>query len=544
MKIATAEQMRRMDQIAIRERGIPSPLLMERAASGIVDAIHELVEDPPEVRRKFLYSPEVEGCVICGGQTVTYRKTPGRGPKQAVTFSGPGNNGGDGVAVAWLLKREGWSVRAFLVGKREKMTEDTREMERRLKEAGGVLEPFVPGDPDQMAAVCAADVLVDAIFGIGLNSEIRGDALHAITAMNQAQAPTVSADIPSGVETDTGRVLGLAVQADCTVTFTLPKAGHYVGKGGLCTGKLIIHDIGIPRDLLQKETYAMTVIDRALVQSWLPERPADGHKGDFGKVYVLAGSVGYTGAPILASKAAVRTGTGLVFLGVPASIYQIAAIKSDEAMPHPLPAGEDGTLAEEALLPILTKMAGCDAALIGPGLGRSAGVDAVVRSILSTVDYPLVLDADGINALSGHIDVLDARRDCPTILTPHDGEFARLGGDLSGGDRVKAAKEFALTHGCLLVLKGHCTILALPDGEVFLNPTGNSGMAKGGSGDVLGGMILSLLGQGMHPVKAAVAAVWLHGTVGDRCAEILGQRGMTPSDMIARLPEALKELER
>ncbi len=544
MKIATAEQMRRMDQIAIHERGIPSPLLMERAAAGIVDAIHNLVEGPkPEGRQKVLYQPEVQGCVSCGERTVTYRKAPGCGPKQVVTFSGPGNNGGDGVAVAWLLKQEGWSVRSFLVGKREKMTEDTKEMERRLQEAGGVLEPFLPGDPDQLAAVCTADVLVDAIFGIGLNSDIRGDALHAIAAMNQAQAPTVSADIPSGVETDTGRVLGLAVQADCTVTFTLPKAGHYVGKGGLCTGKLVVHDIGIPRDLIDGEDYSATVIDRALVQSWLPERPEDGHKGDFGKVYVLAGSVGYTGAPILSSRAAVRTGAGLVFLGVPSSIYQIAAIKSDEAMPHPLPAGEDGTLAEEALLPALTKMAGCDAALIGPGLGRSAGVDMVVRSILSTVDYPIVLDADGINALQGHIDVLDARRDCPTILTPHDGEFARLGGDLSGGDRIKAAKEFALTHGCLLVLKGHCTILALPDGEVFLNPTGNSGMAKGGSGDVLGGMILSLLGQGMHPVKAAVAAVWLHGTVGDRCAEALSERGMTPSDMIARLPEVLKELE-
>ncbi len=538
MRAATAEQMRRMDQIAIHERGIPSTLLMERAASGIVDAIHDRMEET-----KHTFRPTVSGSVISGGQTVTWTKRP-EDPRQAVIFSGPGNNGGDGVAVAWLLKREGWSVRAFLVGKREKMTEDTREMERRLVEAHGALEQFIPGDPDQLASVAMADVLVDAIFGIGLNSDIRGDALHAIALMNRSAAPTVSADIPSGVETDTGRVLGMAVQADRTVTFTLPKAGHFVGKGGLCTGKLIVHDIGIPQDLIDGEEYAVTVIDRALVRSWLPERPADGHKGDFGKVYVLGGSVGYTGAPILASKAAVRSGAGLVFVGVPSSIYPIAAVKSDEAMPHPVPAGEDGTLAEEALVPILTKMAGCDAALVGPGLGRSPGVDTVVRNIMATVDYPLILDADGINALSGHIDVLDARRDCPTILTPHDGEFARLGGSLNHGGRILAAKEFALTHGCLLVLKGHCTIIALPDGEIFLNPTGNSGMAKGGSGDVLGGILLSLLGQGMHPVKAAAAAVWIHGTAGDRCARQLGERGMTPSDLIEALPEILKELEK
>ena len=245
----------------------------------------------------------------------------------------------------------------------------------------------------------------------------------------------------------------------------------------------------------------------------------------------------------MASRAAVRSGTGLVFLGVPESIYTIAAVKSDEAMPSPLPAGKEGTLSEEAIVPILEKMSGCDAALLGPGLGRSEGVTLTVERILDTVQYPLVLDADGINAIAGHMDILYKRREVPTIVTPHDGEFARMGGDLSDGDRVSAARRFSMTFGCLLVLKGHRTIISLPDGEVFINTNGNSGMAKGGSGDVLSGILVSLLAQGMHPVKAAVCAVWIHGRAGDLCAEELGERGMTPTDMIRSLPKVFQELE-
>jgi NAD(P)H-hydrate epimerase len=384
--------------------------------------------------------------------------------------------------------------------------------------------------------------MIDAIFGIGLNSDIRGSAVQAISLMNESPAPVVAADISSGVETDSGRILGSAVEAAVTVTFTLPKAGHFVGKGGICTGRLVIHDIGIPRQLVDGVQSNVTAIDQELVRSFLPKRPADGHKGTFGKVYVMAGSVGYTGAPVLSSRAAVRTGSGLVFLGVPKSIYPIVAMKSDEAMPSPLPEDEDGRLSDESLVPILEKMAGCDAALIGPGLGRSKELTQSVCSILSTVEYPIVLDADGLNAVSEHIDTLYRRRECPTIITPHDGEFARLGGDLSDGDRLSAARKFAMIYGCLLVLKGHCTIIALPDGEVFLNTTGNSGMAKGGSGDVLSGMILSLIGQGIHPVKAAVAAVWLHGRAGDLAAQEKGEYGMTPTDLLEQIPYTLKEV--
>ena len=219
----------------------------------------------------------------------------------------------------------------------------------------------------------------------------------------------------------------------------------------------------------------------------------------------------------------------------------IAAAKLDEAMPHPLPADKEGRLSLEAGALALEKLCSCGVCLIGPGLGRGNGTYAVVRQLLREARLPVVLDADGINALEGHIDVLDARQGLFTVLTPHDGEFARLGGDLSGGDRLGAALDFARRHGCCLVLKGHCTITAFPDGSAFLNTTGNPGMAKGGSGDVLGGMILALLGQGLSARQAVPMAVWLHGAAGDRCAEAAGEYGMTPGDLIRALPGVLNE---
>ena len=540
--LATAAQMKETDRRAIHEWGIPSTLLMERAAQGIFDAVQELAEERPAGREKAVYLPEARGEVLMGGEVFPYtRNAPGQ-EKIVAVFAGPGNNGGDGVAVAGLLRRAGWTVRCFLVGKREKMTDDCREMERRLTELGGALEDYDSANGEQAAFALSAAVIVDAVFGVGLNSNLREPGASAVALMNRASAKVVAADIPSGVEADTGRVLGDAVRADVTVTFSMAKPGLYVGKGALCAGRVIVHDIGIPADILAGEDYLAHVIDGALVRSWLPRRLADSHKGNFGKVLVVGGSRGYTGAPIMAARGALRSGAGLVSLAVPEPVYQIAAIKCDEAMPSPLPVGEDGELDESALMPLLGMLAGKDAALLGPGLGRSAGAESLVYSVLTTVDFPLVVDADGINALSRHMDILDGRRDCPTIVTPHDGEFARMGGDLSDGDRLSAARRFAVEHGCLLVLKGHRTIIALPNGECFVNTTGNSGMAKGGSGDVLGGMILSLLGQGMNPVRAAVCAVWLHGRAGDLAAADKGEYGMLPTDLIEQIPYAMKEL--
>ncbi len=284
----------------------------------------------------------------------------------------------------------------------------------------------------------------------------------------------------------------------------------------------------------------MELIDREFVRRALPARPADGHKGTFGKVCLLGGSVGYTGAPVLCAGAAVRSGCGLVYLGVPECVWQIAAAKCLCAMPFPLPE-KDGALALSGEADFRRRAEGCDAVAIGCGMGRSADSDALTRRLL-TLPQPLVLDADGINALSGHIDTLSCRRGLTTVLTPHDGELARIGGDMTA-PRESSAAAFAARHGICLVRKGHRTVIAAPDGHLAVNTTGSDGMAKGGSGDVLTGLLTGLLAQGVEPFAACCCAVWLHGRAGDLAAEEKGHRGMTPADMIEKLPYALKEVE-
>ncbi len=508
MQIATASQMREIDRAAIQDRGIASTVLMERAAEAVAEA--------------------------CVSQV---RGQNGR----AAGFCGPGNNGGDGLAAARLLLGCGMEVRAFLVGDRERMTPECREMERRLQAAGGLLEDFRP-NADFAAWCLGAQVMVDALYGIGLDRPLEGDAYAAVQMMDTCRVPVVSVDIPSGVEADTGKVLGAAVEAWETVTFTRPKWGQLLGDGAGRCGKLTVADIGIPEDLVQGLDRTVTAILPEELR--LPRRARDSHKGDYGKVFIRGGSGGYSGAPVLAARAAVRGGAGLVTVGVPAPIWPVAASKLTVAMPHPLPAGKDGCLSLEAFEPALSRIDACGVCLIGPGLGRGNGIDTVVRHMLPHIHKPVILDADGINALEGHIDVLDSRRGACTVLTPHDAEFARLGGDLSSGDRLGAARAFAAEHGCVLVLKGFRTITAFPDGMAYINTTGGPGMAKGGSGDVLGGIILSLMGQGLTARAAVPMAVCLHGMAGDLCAEELGEYGMTPADMIERLPRALKSLER
>ena len=283
----------------------------------------------------------------------------------------------------------------------------------------------------------------------------------------------------------------------------------------------------------------MRLIDREYVRSLMPRRDPAGHKGTFGKVYLLGGSVGYTGAPVLCAAAAERSGCGLVLLGVPESVWPAAAVKCWGAMPHPLPE-RDGRLSPDAEEEIRRRAAGCDAVAIGCGMGRGEESDLLLRRLL-TVEKPLVLDADGINALEGHIDTL-SRRTCATVLTPHDGELARIGGDMTA-PREASAAAFAAAHGVYLVRKGHRTLVAAPDGRLAVNTTGNDGMAKGGSGDILTGLLTGLLAQGMEPFAACCAAVWLHGRAGDLAAEEKGRRGMTPPDIIEMLPYALKEVE-
>lgn len=275
---------------------------------------------------------------------------------------------------------------------------------------------------------------------------------------------------------------------------------------------------------------------RRQVFSHFPKRKQDAHKGDFGKILLLCGSVGFTGAASLAAMGALRSGAGLVYLGVPESIYTIEATKLTEPIVFPLPE-EDGKLSVRAFPEILRKLSSMDAVLIGPGLGQSEGTLAVTRAILEQATCPVVLDADGINVISSHKDILRERA-YPTILTPHAGEFSRLAGRI-GEDRVQAAVDFAREYGCIMVLKGHGTIIT--DGtQCYRNPTGNPGMAVGGSGDLLSGILVSLIGQGFSPLDAAVCGAWLHGAAGDICAKKLGQYGMLPTDMLEVLPRLIK----
>ena len=513
MKLAAAAQMRELDRKAIEERKIPSIDLMERAAAAVAQAALDALPDKPQKCR-------------------------------AAVFCGAGNNGGDGIGAARLLFLMGLKVRVFLVGDYNRLTPDAMEETGRLSECGVELEDFNPQDKAQAAWARGCQVVVDAIFGVGLSRNIAPDSKFAaaVDLINSCRRGTViAADIASGVEADTGRVLGRAVRADRTVTFSMPKTGQFAGDGAVLSGRVTVHDIGVPAALVREVSCPVQTVEADFARAALPPRKKDGHKGDFGKVLVVGGAVGYTGAPYLTASAAVRSGCGLVYLGVPESIWEIETVRCVSAMPFPL-ADRRGRLSRRALPELLERLKGCGVLALGPGLGRGESVRQLVLEVLRQTEKPVVLDADGINALEGHIDSLDSRRGRVTILTPHGGEFARIGGN-PAGDPVGAARAFAREHGCFLVLKGHRTVTAGPEGNVLVNTTGNSGLAKGGSGDVLTGLIASLLAQGAGPVMAAAGAVWMHGRAGDLAAEALTEYCVTPEDVIAAFPRVFSELQ-
>ena len=505
MELTDARHIRQADAEAIQGRGIPSRKLMETAAGALAREAKALAGDG----------------------------------RAAAVFCGPGNNGGDGLAAGRFLMDMGFSVRCFLVGSREKMTADARDMERELQSAGGALEDFDAADSALEAYLKGVDVIVDAIFGVGLSRPLAGDALAAAERINAAGRPVAAADMPTGVDADTGAILGAAVRADRTVTFSLAKPGQFVEPGCVCCGQLTVADIGIPRDILAGAgcgVYTIRAEDLAL-----PRRKELTHKGDYGKLLILAGSVGYTGAASLCAKGAVRAGAGLVYLGVPADIYDITAVKNDEAMPFPLMGGETGRMGPEALPEIAEHLAGCDVCVIGPGLGRDEGTAAVTAAVLRAAPGPVVADADALWAIAEQPELLDEAAG-PVILTPHEGEFARLLGR-PVENRLRDAVDFAAARGCAVVLKGYRTICAFPDGKAYVIDAGNPGMATGGMGDVLAGVIGALLGQ-MRPRRAVVTACWLHARAGDLAAERYGEYALKAGDVVELLAEAEKQIIR
>ncbi len=505
MRLTNSKAMRDADGHAIHVLGVPSTLLMTNAA-------------------KMLASEALE---LMGAN------------KSAVIFCGSGNNGGDGIAAATYLLRRGVGISSFLVGERSKMTPDCSEMERRLIELGGKLEPFNPDDNHIKQLCDNAGVIIDALFGIGLNSELREKALSAVRLINEAKAPVVSADIASGVEADTGRILGDAVRADVTVTFSMAKIGHFAEPGCTLSGKLVVADIGIPAEAMQNA--GTNVFSVGVEDISLPKRPRISHKGDYGKLLIIGGSVGYTGAPVLCAQAAARCGAGLIYLGVPQKIYEITAGRLLESMPFPLDDRGNGRISVSALPVIMDKLDSCDNCVIGCGLSRSEELSELIRSIVSHSTKQLVIDADGLFALGDDVNIIKSAVK-PPVLTPHEAEFLRLGGVMTG-DRVSDARSFAQSRESVLVLKGHRTICAFPDGEVYIISAGNPGMAKGGSGDVLSGMIGALLGQ-LSLKKAVITACAVHALAGDICAERYGEVSMLPSDIIEAIPEITKQITR
>lgn len=498
MRLSNSELMRKADNIAINEVGIASTLLMETAAGHLARAAYEYVRS--------------------GGA--------------AYIFCGSGNNGGDGVAAALWLREKGVDVRVLLTGSRDKLTADTAEMVRRLEAAGGGLEDFEPSD-DFARELGRAGVIIDAMFGIGLNKPLRGRAATAVEMINAAGVPVVAADIASGIEADTGRVLGCAVMARETVTFSLAKVGHFAEPGNVHTGKLRVVDIGIPAEIVDAAVINVQSLSDGEVK--LPKRKPISHKGDYGKLLILGGCADYCGAPNMCSAAAVRCGAGLVYLGVPEGIHGICAVKNTEAMPFALAEDGEGRLAYGAIEKIKEKLSQCRVCVLGPGMGRSDDIAALVREIVRIFEGRLILDADGLWALAQDMSVLKESKG-EIVLTPHEGEFVRMGGVLTG-DRVGDARAFAAQHNVTLVLKGHRSIVAYPDGEAYISTHGNAGMAKGGSGDVLVGIIGAMLGQ-LDFKRAVNTGVYLHGLAGDICRDKLGEYAMAAGDIIAALPEA------
>ncbi len=454
---------------------------------------------------------------------VVLRRYPGA--NRVSVWCGGGNNGGDGLAVARLLSAAGKTVEVRLLAPEEKLAGDAATNLLRAKELG---IPFVeePGP---------ADLVVDALFGTGFTGAPRKAAEEAIEAINAADAPVVAIDVPSGVDASTGEVAGAAVRADATVTFHGRKVGLVIAPGRHCAGEVELADIGIA------DVETLHRRSRPAVLDLVPRRGAADNKFTAGTVVVVGGSTGLTGAPCLTSEAAMRAGAGYVFAAYPASIGPVVELRLLEAVKRPFDDDGTGHFVATAAAGILELAARSDAVAIGPGLGRTEGVRELVRVLLERLDLPVVLDADGLWAVAGHLDWVFARQS-PTVLTPHAGELARLLGRESARidqRRLRSARTGADETGAVVLLKGADTIVAAPGRGAVVSDLGNPGLATAGTGDVLTGILAAFLAKGMHPQLAAVAAAAAHGAAADVAAERVGFAGMIASDVVNGLSRAL-----
>ncbi|MGE5219419.1 MAG: NAD(P)H-hydrate dehydratase [Chloroflexota bacterium] len=513
MLVVTAEQMREMDRLTIQKYGVPSLTLMERAGAGIAQAI--LARLARNAKRGVL------------------------------VVAGKGNNGGDGLVVARLLKKKRISCEVALLARQDELSSDAAHNLRAFLRLKGKVHEIVGDNFESLSRLIGKNgLIVDAILGTGIKSEVRGRLAEAITLINTAGLPIVAADIPSGLDTDSGRPLGVAVQAEMTVALAFPKLGEVVYPGVSYGGELVVAAIGIDERAIAAVAPQTELLTRETMHWLVPRRQADTHKGSYGHVLVIAGARGKTGAAIMACRAAMRTGAGLVTLAAPRSLNNILAGALVEVMTEPLRengAEEMEALGDDEWRALLARK---DVLLLGPGIGVNPATQNITRWLLRNLDVPWVIDADGLNNLALEIERLRHAK-VPPVLTPHPGEMARLIGKENSAvnaDRVGVARAFALEHRCHVVLKGARTVIATAEGKIFINPTGNPGMASGGMGDVLSGILAALLGQGLSAEDAMKLGVYLHGFVGDQVAARQGEIGLVASDIIQGLPAGMNAL--
>jgi ADP-dependent NAD(P)H-hydrate dehydratase / NAD(P)H-hydrate epimerase len=515
MKVVTPAQMNEIDSKAINEYGIPGIVLMENAAIKVVEEI-----------KKHLKT--LQG-------------------KEIFVFAGKGNNGGDAFTVARHVFNNGARVRVYIAADIRGITGDAGINLNIIKKMG--VEILQLAEKEQLAALRdslkTSDIIVDGILGTGFKGSLTGIVKDLVEVLNISPAPIISIDIPTGVNGETGSVQGSCIKAERTVTFGLPKLGLIIHPGCEYTGEVIVADIGIPSEVFNSMDININLISGSLVSKLIPDRYSNSNKGDYGRVFIVTGSVGMTGAGILAASSALRSGAGLVYTGVPAmltSIYDTALI---ETVTIPLKDNGTGILARAGIADILDRIDKSTAAAIGPGLSVNDDVTDIIYDIIENASKPLILDADALNVLSRDVSILKKLK-VKAVITPHPGEMARLSGisiDQVQNNRIKVAAEFAQKWNVTTVLKGSRTIVALPDGTVYINTNGNSGLSTAGTGDVLTGLITGLVGQGAELSGAAIAGVYLHGLAGDNAAKIKGEHGMIAGDLLEELPKVIKCLK-
>jgi len=512
MKTVSAMTMQELDRLAISRYGVPGIELMERAGRGCAEII----------RSRYGFA----------------------GPRSVALFAGKGNNGGDGYVIARVLHQLGWRVVLLMHGKREEIHGDALSCLAGLPEEVELVDMSGDDPPDIRHLVSSVDLVVDALLGTGLKSLVSPLYAASIGVINESGKAVVSVDIPSGVDATSGKVLGAAVRADLTVTFAAAKLGHILYPGVEVTGELVVIDIGIPEELLAAAPF-VEYVDAGCAAALLRPRSRICHKGDNGHSLIIAGSTGKSGAAAMAANSAMRSGAGLVTLAVPESIHPVLEMKCTESMTVPLADRGRGELSLAATDRLGSLLDGRDVVAIGPGLGLASGTVELVRWVASTVRQPLVMDADALNAVAGAADIVRQSPSAALVMTPHPGEMARLAAVSVAeveSDRLGLASGFACENGVYLVLKGAATVIAAPDGRLAVNASGNPGMASGGMGDVLTGVVTALLAQGYEPFAACCLAVYCHGAAADMVANDKGVIGLVATDVQEMLPYVFKML--